>query len=68
MFKREPALILGALGALIAVAVGFGLDVTDEQVGLIMAAVSAVLALVVRQSVYSPETVEKIAPGSTTEV
>lgn len=51
MFGREPALILGALTALIALAVGFGLDVTEEQVGLILAAVSAVMALIIRSQV-----------------
>lgn len=51
MFNREPALILAALGALIALGVGFGLDVTPEQTGLILAAVAAVLGLVTRQVV-----------------
>jgi len=58
IFKREPALILGALNALIAVAVGFGLDITPEQVGLVNAAVAAVLAVIVRANVYAPATVE----------
>lgn len=48
---KEPAAILQAVGALIALAVGFGLDVTGEQVALIMAAVTAVLGLVIRQVV-----------------
>ena len=51
LFGREPALILGAVNALLAVAVGFGLDVTPEQVGLINAAVAAVLAVIVRAQV-----------------
>jgi hypothetical protein len=55
MFGREPALILGAVNALIALAVGFGLDVTTQQVGLINAAVAAVLALVVRSQVAPVE-------------
>lgn len=50
-FKREPALWLGLVGALIAVGVGFGLKVTAEQVGLIMAGVSAVLAFITRSQV-----------------
>lgn len=51
MFGREPALILGAINAVIAVAVGFGLPVTPFQVGLINAAVAAILAVVARQQV-----------------
>lgn len=49
--KTEPALILGAVNAALAVAVGFGLKVTPQQAGLINAAVAAVLAIIVRQHV-----------------
>lgn len=49
--NREPALILGLVGALIALAVGFGLNVTQEQVGLIMAAVVALLSFLTRSQV-----------------
>lgn len=51
IFGREPAVIVGAVNALIALAVGFGLDLTPEQVGLLNAAAAAVLAVVVRQAV-----------------
>lgn len=51
VLNREPALIVGAVNALIALAVGFGLDIDPEQVGLINAAVAAVLSVVVRQQV-----------------
>lgn len=51
MFGREPALIIGAIGALIALGVGFGLPVTSSQVGLILAAVTAVLTLITRSQV-----------------
>jgi hypothetical protein len=54
MFGREPALILAAVNALLALAVGFGLDVTGEQQALIHAAVSALLGLVTRSRVTSP--------------
>lgn len=47
----EPALILGAVSAALALAVGFGLHVTSEQVGLINAAVAAIMAVVLRQNV-----------------
>lgn len=51
IFNREPALILGVVNAIVALVVGFGLDLTAEQVGLISAATSAVLALVARSQV-----------------
>lgn len=43
IFRREPARILALVSAVIAVAVGFGLPVTEEQVGLIMAAVALLI-------------------------
>ena len=51
LFGREPALVLGAVNAILALAVGFGLNVTSEQVGLINAAVAAILSVIVRQRV-----------------
>ena len=49
--KSEPALIFGAINAILAVAVGFGLKVTPEQAGLINAAVAAIAAVIIRQHV-----------------
>ncbi|MEU8362309.1 hypothetical protein AB0C27_40455 [Nonomuraea sp. NPDC048882] len=43
---REPALWLTLIQTTVALAIGFGLTITGEQVGLINAAASAVLALV----------------------
>ena len=51
LFGREPALIIGAVGAIIALAIGFGVNVSTDQFGLIMAAVAAVLAVVTRTQV-----------------
>jgi len=51
MLNREPAVILGVLQAIIALAVSFGLKLSVEQVGTIVAASAAILALVVRQKV-----------------
>ena len=49
--RREPALVSGIVTAVLALAVSFGLDLTEEQVGSIQAVVAAVMALVVRQQV-----------------
>lgn len=51
MLGREPALWMGFVNAALAVAVGFGLNVTPEQVGLINAAVAALLSLITRSQV-----------------
>lgn len=51
LFGREPALILGALNAILLLAVGFGLPVTGEQMALINAAAAAIMAVVIRAQV-----------------
>jgi hypothetical protein len=51
IFKREPAAFMAALHALIALAIGFGLDLSVEQFSLIMVAVAAVLGFIVRAQV-----------------
>ena len=48
---REPALLLGLVQAVIALAIGFGLHISPEQFGLIMAATAALAAVIVRQQV-----------------
>ena len=56
LMGTNPALVLGALTALIALAVGFGLPITPEQVSLILAAVAAVMSVILRRIVTSPAT------------
>jgi hypothetical protein len=51
LWGREPALVIGAVNAAIALGVGFGLHVTPEQVGLLNAFAAAILAVVTRQRV-----------------
>jgi hypothetical protein len=51
MFGKEPAVILGALQAILALGLSFGLHLNPTQIGAIMAAAAAVLALLVRQQV-----------------
>ena len=51
LLQTEPALLLGAVNALLALAVGFGLHLTSQQVGLVNAACAALLAVVTRQHV-----------------
>jgi hypothetical protein len=49
--KSEPAAIAGAVQAALGLLLAFGVRLSTEQVGAVMAVVAAVLALVVRQSV-----------------
>lgn len=51
MFGREPALWIGAINAILAVAVGFGVPLESTNVGLINAAVAALLGLYTRSQV-----------------
>lgn len=52
IFGREPAAIAGAVQAIFAMCVGLGwLHLTDQQIALILFALTAVLTLFVRQSV-----------------
>ena len=48
---REPAVILSAVQAIIALVVSFGLDLTVEQVGAILAATAGVLGWWTRSKV-----------------
>jgi hypothetical protein len=51
--KREPAMVIAALQACIALGAAFGLQLSGEQIGAVMAACAAVLGLVTR-SMVSP--------------
>ena len=51
LWGREPAMVLAFIGAVIAVAVAFGLPVTKEQVGAILAATALLLGLITRSQV-----------------
>lgn len=49
--KREPALLLGLLGAGFALAAAFGFDLSKEQTGAITGFVVVLLSIITRQSV-----------------
>lgn len=54
---REPALIAGLVQAVLGLLLAFGVDLSQEQVGSLMAVTAAVLALAVRSRV-TPTTKE----------
>jgi hypothetical protein len=68
IFRREPALIIGAVQSVIALAVAFGFELSNEQTGALLAVTAAVLAVVTRQNVYAPATVERIEAATTTPI
>jgi hypothetical protein len=49
--NREPALILALVQSVIALVVAFGLDLSAEQVGTIVAVSAALLGVVTRSKV-----------------
>lgn len=51
IWKREPALILGVVQAIIALAVAFGFGLSAAQTGAILAVTAAILAVVTRSQV-----------------
>jgi hypothetical protein len=51
--RNEPALVAGLVQAVLGLLLAFGLELSIEQVGAIMAVTAAVLAFVVR-SVVTP--------------
>lgn len=52
--RNNPALLIGAVEALLALAVTFGADLTPEQTGAVLAALVALGSIAVRQSVHGP--------------
>lgn len=51
IWKREPALFYGLVNTNLALVLAFGVDLTTEQTGAILAVTSALLALVTRSQV-----------------
>lgn len=64
---REPAVIAGAVRAIILLAVAFGLRWTPEQIAALMLAVEAVLTLLVRQN-STPTANPQLREGTKVEV
>ena len=49
--KKEPALVAGVVQAVLGLLLAFGVELTTEQTGAILAITAAVLALFVRSQV-----------------
>ena len=51
LWGREPAMVLALVQAIIVLAVSFGLKLTPEQTGAILAVTALVLGLITRSQV-----------------
>lgn len=56
IFGREPVMYMAVIQAALAAAAGFGLGLSGEQIGLIMAVSAAVLGFIARSRVTPVET------------
>jgi hypothetical protein len=63
VFGREPALFLALFGAVVQLALSFGLHLTDVQLAGINAAMFAIVGFAIRQSVTGPPAPPK-PPGA----
>ena len=55
LWNREPALIYATIQALLGLTLAFGLDLSNEQTGSILALTAAVLGLATRSRVTPVE-------------
>lgn len=51
IWKREPALFYGLVNSVLALVLAFGVELSVEQTGAILAATSALLAVITRSKV-----------------
>ena len=51
IFGMEPAAIAGLVGAIISLVVSFGIKLSPDQIGAVMAVTTAILGLIVRSQV-----------------
>lgn len=63
-WAAEPTRIISIVSAGLSLAIGFGLNITTQQMGLIMAFVIAVLGQVNRSQVTSPQTLADMTPAT----
>jgi len=59
LWGREPAMIVAFVQAVIVLGVSFGLKLTPEQIGAILAVSALILGLVTRTQVTAPANLPK---------
>lgn len=73
--SQEPAALVGTItglaAAILTALIAFGVDLDQTQhdalLGLVAVAAPIIAGIVIRGKVYSPETVERMGQGDTTE-
>lgn len=63
IFKREPALWLGLVNTVLALVLAFGVSLSADQIGGILAATSALFALITRTQVTPNINVPNVPMG-----
>jgi hypothetical protein len=67
LWRAEPAALIGAVRAVLVAAVGFGLDLSAEQITSLVLALEAIATVLTRKAVVSPVTlVEATKKAATT--
>ena len=62
ILKNEPALLSGLIQAILGLLLAFGVSLSDEQVGSIMAVTAVILAIAVRMFVTPTNKLPDTAP------
>jgi hypothetical protein len=65
--KNEPVLIQGLVQAALALVLSFGVDISDEQIGSIMAITAVILAIIARLFVTPNDQVPPDTPSTPPE-
>lgn len=63
LVKNEPVLIQSLVQAILGLFLAFGVDLSNEQTGSVMAVVAVILAIVARMFVTPTNKVEKTPPA-----
>lgn len=61
LWKNEPAGVIAAVQAIIALAIAFGLNLTSEQIGAIVAVITVIGGLLIRSQVASVAALKEFA-------
>lgn len=65
--KNEPVLIQSLVQAILGLVLAFGVDLSNEQTGSIMAVVAVILAIIARMFVTPTSKIENTPPSTATE-